>query len=154
MEKNIDKLDLQVLSFLLKDAKTPYTEIAKQLNVSGGTIHVRIKKLEALNVITGTTLCVDYGKLGFSLTAFLGIHLVDGKNHDEILKKLKDIPEVIEIHYTTGKFYLFAKIICKDSYHLKKVLINGINRINGIEKTETMISLGETKIPPVELLKN
>jgi Lrp/AsnC family transcriptional regulator for asnA, asnC and gidA len=68
----IDNLDIQILSILMKNATTPYTEIAKELIVSGGTIHVRMKKLEEMGVIKGASLEVNPQKLGYDVTAFPG----------------------------------------------------------------------------------
>ena len=77
MSKNyeIDNVDLKILNILMQDAKIPYTEVAKKVFVSGGTVHVRMKKLEEMGVVSGTTLKMDYSKLGFDVTCFMGIYL-------------------------------------------------------------------------------
>lgn len=153
MEKydSVDELDLLIIALLMKDAKTPYSEIGNKLNVSGGTIHVRIKKLENLGVIKGSTLNIDYAKLGFNLIAFLGIQLTEGKLHEEVVKKLNEIPEIVELHYTTGTYNMFAKIICLNSEHLSQILIEKITSIDGIARTETTISLKGSLNSPMNL---
>jgi|AntAceMinimDraft_17_1070374.scaffolds.fasta_scaffold21879_2 Lrp/AsnC family transcriptional regulator for asnA, asnC and gidA len=138
----IDKTDIEIMSILLKDAKSTYTEIGEQLNVSVGTIHVRIKKLEALNIIKGFTLDVDMSRLGLDLVAFIGF-TIDGKSYKKIVERLKSIKEIVELSHTTGNYHMFAKVICKDTKQLKNLLLNKINAIDGIEKTETSISLEE-----------
>jgi len=77
MSKNleIDNIDLKILALLSEDAKIPYTEIAKKVYVSGGTVHVRMRKMEEMGIVRGTTLNMDYSKLGYDITAFLGIYL-------------------------------------------------------------------------------
>ncbi len=72
---DLDNLDIQILSILMNDASIPYTEIAKKLIVSGGTIHVRMKKMEELGIIRGSNLIINPQKVGFDITAFLGIYL-------------------------------------------------------------------------------
>ena len=139
-DNKIDETDIGIISMLLKDAKSTYTEIGEQLNVSVGTVHVRIKKLEALNIIRGFTLDVDMSKLGLDLVAFIGF-TIDGKSYKKIIEKLKNIKEIVELSHTTGNYHMFAKVICKDTKHLKNVLLNKINAIDGIKKTETSISL-------------
>ena len=62
---DLDQLDRQILAILMENAKIPYTEIAKQLFVSGGTIHVRMKKLEEAGIVNGYQLKVDHNKLGY-----------------------------------------------------------------------------------------
>ena len=140
----IDNLDIQILSILMKNATTPYTEIAKELIVSGGTIHVRMKKLEELGVIKGASLEVDPQKLGFDITTFLGIYLEKGSQYHEAVKQLKAINEIVELHYTTGEWSIFAKIVCHDTTHLREVLNERIQSVPGIQRTETFISLEES----------
>jgi Lrp/AsnC family transcriptional regulator for asnA, asnC and gidA len=140
----IDNLDIQILSILMKNATTPYTEIAKELIVSGGTIHVRMKKLEEMGVIKGASLEVDPQKLGYDITAFLGIFLEKGSQYNEAVKQLKTVPEIVELHYTTGSYSIFAKIVCHDTTHLREVLNEQIQSVKGIQRTETFISLEES----------
>ena len=90
--------------------------------MSGGTVHVRMRKMEEMGIVKGTTLSMDYSKLGWDLTAFLGIYLERNSLYDEVCAKLKDVPEVVKVHYTTGDYSIFAKIHCKDTKHLRDVL--------------------------------
>ncbi|ELR68972.1 Transcriptional regulator AsnC [Fulvivirga imtechensis AK7] len=140
----IDNIDLKILEILLKNAKKPYTEVAKQVFVSGGTVHVRMKKLEDMGIVEGTTLKLDYSKLGYDITAFIGIFLSKSALYDEVIAELKQIPEIINVHYTTGNYSMFAKIHCKDTQHLKDLLHDKIQRVEGIVRTDTMISLEES----------
>ncbi len=140
----IDNLDIQILSILMKNATTPYTEIAKELIVSGGTIHVRMKKLEEMGVIKGASLEVDPQKLGYDITAFLGIFLEKGSQYNDAVKQLKTIKEIVELHYCTGGYSIFAKIVCHDTTHLREVLNEQIQSVKGIQRTETFISLEES----------
>lgn len=146
MSKNyeIDNVDLKILDLLMDDAKIPYTEIAKKVFVSGGTVHVRMKKLEEMGVVTGTTLNMDYSKLGYDVTCFLGIYLQKSSLYDEVVEKLKGVPEIVKIHYTTGNYNIFLKIHCRDTRHLREVLHDKIQKVEGIERTETFISLEES----------
>lgn len=140
----IDNVDLKILEILMQDAKKPYTEVAKKAFVSGGTVHVRMGKLEEAGVVEKVTLKVNYAKLGYDITAFIGIFLQKSALYDQVLLKLKEIREVVSIHYTTGNYSMFVKIHCKDTSHLKEVLHDKIQQIEGIERTETMISLEES----------
>ena len=151
---DIDMLDRQILSVLMKDAKTPYTDIAKQLFVSGGTIHVRMKKLEQLGIVQGANLVVDYSKLGYDISAFLGIYLDKSSMYDQVAEALHAIPEIVGAHYTTGLYNIFAKIVCRDTKHLRKVLNDKIQNINGIQRTETFISLHENINRPIQVIKD
>ena len=147
----LDKLDKQILSMLKKDATIPYTEIAKELVISAGTIHVRMKKLIELGVVLGSHLEINPTKVGFDVCAFLGIFLEKGSEYNDAVIRLKKVPEVVELHYTTGVYSMFAKIVCRDTQHLREVLNEHIQTIKGVQRTETFISLEESIKRQVEI---
>ncbi len=146
-----DNLDLQILSILSTDAKMPYTEIGKKLFVSGGTVHVRMRKMEEAGVVYGSQLNIDYTKLGYDITAFLGIYLKSSNLYMKAVEDLKNITEIVGVHYTTGNYSLFVKILCKDTNHLREILHDKIQQIDGIQRTETFISLEEPINRPIML---
>ena len=140
----LDNTDLRIISMMLEDAKTSYAEIGKELHVSGGTVHVRLKKLSEMGVITGSKLKVDFSKLGFDVIAFVGIFLEKSQFYSNVITDLKEIPEVISAHYTTGNYSIFTQILCRDTDHLREVLSSKVQQIEGIQRTETFISLEES----------
>ncbi len=146
MAKNyeIDNIDLKILEILMQDSKKPFTEVAKKVNVSQGTVHVRMNKMEEAEIVEKNTLKINYAKLGYDITAFIGIYLEKSALYDQVLTKLKEIPEITNIHYTTGNYSMFIKIHCKDTNHLKIVLHDKMQQVEGIDRTETMISLEES----------
>ena len=148
----IDKLDLQILDALMHDAAQPYTELAKKLYVSGGTIHVRMRKLNEMGIVKSSSLQIDYEALGYDISAFLGIYLDKSSLYDDVSSQLKAIPEIVSAHYTTGQYSIFAKIVCRDTNHLRDVLHDKIQKIQGIQRTETFISLQESINRPVDIL--
>jgi Lrp/AsnC family transcriptional regulator for asnA, asnC and gidA len=128
----------------MQDAKRPYTEVAKKVNVSQGTVHGRMNKMEDAGILDKTTLRINYAKLGYDITAFIGIYLEKSALYDSVLSKLRSIPEITNIHYTTGNYSMFIKIHCRDTNHLKEVLHDKMQQVEGIDRTETMISLEES----------
>lgn len=139
-----DNTDRRILDILVNDAKKPYTEVARLVHVSQGTVHVRMNKLMDAGVVERTTLKINYARLGYDITAFIGIYLEKSALYDKVLEKLKHIPEITSIHYTTGNYSMFVKIHCRDTNHLKEVLHDRMQQVAGIERTETMISLEES----------
>lgn len=125
----------------MEDAVVPYTEIAKKLDVSAGTIHVRMKKLIELGVVVGSQLIINPSVIGYDICAFIGIFLDKGSAYQEARKKMEAIPEIVELHYTTGVYSIFAKLLCRDTNHLREVLNEKIQPIEGIQRTETFITL-------------
>lgn len=140
----IDKTDLKILEILMQDAKRPFTEVAKKAFVSGGTVHVRMNKMEEAGIVEKTTLKLNYARLGYDITAFIGIYLEKSALYDQVLAELKGIPEITSIHYTTGNYSMFVRIHCRDTNHLRLVLHDKMQQVSGIERTETMISLEES----------
>jgi Lrp/AsnC family transcriptional regulator, regulator for asnA, asnC and gidA len=141
---NIDKLDLQIIQHLMQDANISYADLGKKLFVSAGTVHVRIKKLQDNGIVTGTRMHVDLKKLGYDVIAFIGIYLEKSSLYDVVAKDLKKIPEIVRMNYTTGNYSIFAEIVCRDIGQLRKVLHDELQKIKGIERTETFISLEES----------
>ncbi|HCL84574.1 MAG TPA: transcriptional regulator AsnC [Chitinophagaceae bacterium] len=141
---NLDKLDLQIIHEMMENAEISYADLGKKLFVSGGTIHVRIKKLQELGIVKGTRLNVNLKSLGFDVIAFIGIYLEKSSLYDSVAKDLRKIPEIVRLNYTTGNYSMFAEIVCKDINQLRFVLHDELQKIKGIERTETFISLDES----------
>ncbi|MCX8021096.1 MAG: Lrp/AsnC ligand binding domain-containing protein [Chitinophagaceae bacterium] len=141
---NIDKTDLQILQYMMQDAGISYAELGKKLFVSAGTVHVRIKKMQEAGIITGTRFHVNFRKLGYDVVAFIGIYLKESSLYDAVARELQKIPEIVRLNYTTGNYSMFAEVICKDISQLRTVLHDQLQKIKGIERTETLISLEES----------
>jgi len=144
IDKSLDKLDLQIIQAMMDDAEVSYADLGKQFFVSGGTIHVRIKKLEELGIVQGKRLAVDLKVLGYDIIAFIGIYLEKSSMYDTVAQALKSIPHVVRVNYTTGNYSMFVEIVCKDIQQLRFVLHDELQKIKGIERTETLISLEES----------
>ena len=151
MAYQIDELDRTILDILLKDARTPYLEIARSCNVSGATVHLRIQKLEKLGIIKGSRLILDYKKLGLGVCAFLGIYLDKCNDFEPIFRHMEKIPEIVECHYATGVYAIFLKVHCRDTSHLRDLLIEKIQTIPYVRRTETFISLQQNFVREPEL---
>jgi Lrp/AsnC family transcriptional regulator for asnA, asnC and gidA len=137
----LDRTDRLILNSLMEDAKTTYTKIAQMIPVSDGTVHVRMKKMEQLGVVTGSRLIVDYSALGYDLTAYIGIYLEKGSVYKEVIAQLEKVPEIVEAHYITGAYSIFCKLICQNTEHLRTILNDQVQAIDGVRRTETFISL-------------
>jgi Lrp/AsnC family transcriptional regulator, regulator for asnA, asnC and gidA len=141
---NIDKLDLQIIQQLMNDASISYADLGKKFFVSAGTIHVRIKKLQEAGIIKGIRYEADLKKMGYDVIAFIGIYLEKSSLYDSVARDLKKIPEIVRMNYTTGNYSIFAEIVCRDIGQLRTILHDELQKIKGIERTETFISLEES----------
>lgn len=139
----IDGVDKEILRFLMEDARKPILEIARKIGISGAAIHQRLRKMEQNGLISGSKFVINPKVLGYSTMAFVGIYLDKAMRNPEAVRVLKEIPEVLECHYTTGNWSILAKILCKDNEHLMNVLNHKIQSIEGVSRTETFISLDQ-----------
>lgn len=139
----LDELDEKILQMISVDARIPFLEIARECNVSGAAIHQRIQKLTAQGVIKGSEFIIEPSKVGYHTCAYMGLFLKDANAYKGVIDALKQIPEIVECHYTTGKYAMYLKIYAKDNEHFLKVIHDKIQPIEGIASTETLISLGE-----------
>jgi hypothetical protein len=140
---HIDRTDQKILALLVKNARMPYLEIARECGVSGAAIHQRVKKLESNGVITGSRLLVKPQAIGLNICAFISISLSEANKYNEVVSYLKKIPEIVECHFVTGQYSIIVKIYCFDNDHLMQVILNTIQKIPYIQATATMISLNE-----------
>ena len=139
----LDETDHKILDLLIDNTRIPFTDIAKKLEISAGTIHVRVKKMEEAGIITGSSLQVDYQKLGYSFIAYVGVFIFKTSQTQFVLERISEIPFVTVAHVTTGKFNIFCKIRAKDTSHAKDIIYQ-IDDIEGVSMTETMISMEES----------
>lgn len=137
----IDGIDKVILKTLMQDARSPILTIAKITGISGAAVHQRLKKLEKGEVISGSQIIINPKILGFKTVAFIGVFLDKAMRNPEAVNQLKNIPEVIECHYTTGNWSIFVKLLCKDNEHLMELLNKKIQSVEGVSRTETFISL-------------
>lgn len=142
-ELHIDGIDKIILRHLTEDARTPILKISREIGISGAAIHQRLNKLEEAGLFNGSKFILNSKTLGYNTLAFIGIYLSSSDQYKSVLRKLKDIPEVIESHYTTGNYGIFIKVLSKDNEHLMELLSKQIQAIEGVSRTETFISLDQ-----------
>ena len=151
--QKLDKLDKQILRMIAEDARVPFLEVARACNVSGAAIHQRIQKLNSLGIIKGSKFIIDPEKIGYETCAFIGLNLRNPENFDSVVKRLKDIPEVVECHYTTGDFDLFIKIYAINNHHLLNIIHDKLQPL-GLSRSETIISFNSAisrQLPVVDI---
>ena len=151
--QKLDKLDKQILRMIAEDARVPFLEVARACNVSGAAIHQRIQKLNSLGIIKGSKFIIDPEKIGYETCAFIGLNLRNPENFDSVVKRLKDIPEVVECHYTTGDFDLFIKIYALNNHHLLNIINDKLQPL-GLSRSETIISFNSAisrQLPVVDI---
>ncbi len=142
---HLDSLDKRILNILVKDARVPFLEVARQCGVSGAAIHQRVQKMIEEKVISGSQFNINPKGINYHTCAFVGVqvNLTHKTTHQEVFQQIKEIPEVVECHHITGKYSLLLKIYTHSNEHLKKILVEKIQSILEVTGTETFISLEE-----------
>ena len=139
MNYKLDNLDRQILTRIAEDARIPFLEVARLCDVSGAAIHQRIQKLTSLGVLKGSQFVIDPEKVGYETCAYIGLNLKDPEKFDDVMEKLKKIPEVVECHYTTGNFDMFIKIYAVNNHHLLTIIHDKLQPL-GLASSQTLIS--------------
>jgi len=137
--QKLDRLDRQILDLIAEDARIPFLEVARACNVSGAAIHQRIQKLTSLGVIKGSQFVIDPEKIGYETCAYIGLNLRNPETFDEVVEKLRLIPEVVECHYTTGNYDLFIKVYAINNHHLLNFVHDKLQPL-GLARSESIIS--------------
>ena len=140
----LDATDRKILRYLIKNARTPFLEIARECGISGAAIHQRIRKLEDMGIIQGSRLVVAPKSLGFDVCAFISIRVNDITRQQDTVEQLKHIPEIVECHYITGSYNLMVKLYCIDNEHLMRTIFDKILHVQGVSSTQTYMSLNES----------
>jgi Lrp/AsnC family transcriptional regulator for asnA, asnC and gidA len=150
---NLDNLDKKILRMIAEDARVPFLEVARACNVSGAAIHQRIQKLTNLGVLQVSQFLISPEKIGYETCAYIGLNLKHPESFDTVVKALKEIPEVVECHYTTGDYDMFIKIYAHNNHDLLNIIHDKLQPL-GLSRSETIISFGsafERQLPIVEL---
>ncbi len=154
--QKLDKLDKQILKMIADDARVAFLEVARACNVSGAAIHQRIQRLTNMGVLKGSEFIIDPEKIGYETCAFIGLNLKEPESFDGVVEKLKEMPEVVECHYTTGNYDLFIKVYAKNNHHLLTIIHDKLQPL-GLSSSQTLISFHsafEHQLPVVDLLDN
>ena len=136
-----DKLDLNIIKALQNNSRKPFLEIARELNISGGTVHARLSKLEKVGVIKGYSLILDEKKVGLGICCLVGITLKSTYEYKKVLEQLKAHREIVDAWYTTGTFSLILKVLSEDMDSFHHFLLEKLQKIKAIQSTETFMIL-------------
>jgi len=144
LHSRLDQIDLHILNIITKNARIPFKDVAAEVGVSRAAVHQRVNRMIDLQVIVGSGYFVDPKKVNYKTCTYVGIFLEKGSLYVNVVENLKMIPEIVECHYTTGKYAIFIKVYARDNAHLKEILSDKVQKIPGISSTETILSLEET----------
>lgn len=149
--RNLDQLDKKILRLIADDARTPFLEVARECNVSGAAIHQRIQKLVNLGVIKGSQFLLAPEKIGYETCAFIGLNLQKPETFKKAIEALRNIPEVVECHITSGEYDLFLKVYGYNNQHLMEVIHDKIQKL-GLARSISFISYEQVFSRPLPIV--
>lgn len=138
----MDDFDKEILKQLELDGRNAFSNIANELGISNTMVHQRVQKMIQKGIIEGIKPALNEKKMGYDWGTFTGLTLHKDHNSEKIIECLKEIPEVTECYYITGKYTLFIRIVAKSHEHLRDILYNHIDNIPGVKSTESIVELG------------
>jgi Lrp/AsnC family transcriptional regulator, regulator for asnA, asnC and gidA len=144
LRSSLDEIDLKILDIITQNARIPFKDVAREVGISRAAVHQRVNRMIEMEVIIGSGYHINPNKVDFKTCSYIGIYLEKGDLFAEVVEKLRLIPEIVECHYTTGQYAIFVKVYAKDNEHLKNILNSQVQKIKGIARTETFISLEQT----------
>ena len=140
--KKVDLLDLKILQIITMDARVPFKDVAEACGVSRAAIHQRVMRLTEAGVITGSGYNVFAKQIGYSTCTYVGIKLERGAMYKGVAAELEKIREIVECHFTTGKYDIFIKLYAHNNSHLLQIIHDKLQNLVSV-RTESLISFKE-----------
>jgi Lrp/AsnC family transcriptional regulator, leucine-responsive regulatory protein len=142
---SLDAVDRQLLALLSADARTSQRRLSRELRMSPPAIGERVARLERLGVIRGYTVAIDWSALGYT-TCYLAVSAMQGAEQGPVMAALHQLPEVEEVIVITGSLDMLARVRVKDHAHLRRLLLEHVWQLDGVQRTETFLSLAEMPV--------
>ncbi|MFC5277976.1 Lrp/AsnC family transcriptional regulator [Halorubrum rubrum] len=137
----LDDTDRAILRILQEDARTPFSEIARRIDMSSATVHDRVGRMEDAGVIEGYHASVNPKAVGYGVSALVGLRVEQGREEDA-LERLREIEGVREIHLTTGEWDVILRVVAEDTDRLRDLMFDRVANMDGFSRSQTMIILG------------
>jgi len=147
----VDDTDRRLLAALVRDARTSYADLARQVGLSAQSVHERVRKLEREGVLRGSIADVDPRAVGLGVSALVGLHQREGVDADEIVSALRDVPEVEDCWFVAGDEAFVLKVRVADLDDLDRTL-RVLRHVPGVTRTRTTVVLstsfeGRRRVP-------
>ncbi|RLM57445.1 Lrp/AsnC family transcriptional regulator [Halobellus sp. Atlit-31R] len=136
----LDETDREILRILQSDARTPFSEIARQIEMSSATVHDRVSRMEDAGVIEGYHAKIDPRSVGLGTSALVGLRVEQG-NENDALERLRELDGVQEIHLTTGEWDVVLRVYAEDTDALRELMFENVAKIEGFSRSQTMVIL-------------
>jgi Lrp/AsnC family transcriptional regulator for asnA, asnC and gidA len=139
----LDDTDRDILRILQEDARTPFSEIARRIEMSSATVHDRVSRMKEAGVIEGYHAKVDPQAVGLGASAFVGLQVEQGRDDavEGFVDHLRDVDGVQEVHLTTGDWDVLVRVVAEDTDGLRELLFDNVATVEGFGRSYTMVVL-------------
>lgn len=137
----LDETDREILRALQRDARTPFSEIARQIDMSSATVHDRVKRMEEAGVIRGYHADVDPQAVGLGVSAVVGLRVEQGRE-EEAIDRLREVDGVQEVMLTTGEWDVLMRVYAPTTDDLRELMFERVAQMEGFSRSQTMVVLG------------
>jgi Lrp/AsnC family transcriptional regulator, leucine-responsive regulatory protein len=141
----VDESDLALLRALAQDARQSQRALARTIEMSAPAVADRLARLERAGVIRGYRVDIDWAALGYPVVVYLAVTAGPGMDLSEIIKAISALPEAQDMSVVTGGMDLLVRLRVRDHAHLRELLLTQIFKINGVQRTETFLSLADVE---------
>jgi Lrp/AsnC family leucine-responsive transcriptional regulator len=141
----VDDFDLALLRELASDARQSQRSLARAIEMSAPAVADRLARLERGGVIRGYRVDIDWAALGYPVVVYVAVTASAGMDLSEIIKAISSLPEIEDMSVVTGGLDLLARFRVRDHAHLRELLLTEIFTINGVQRTETFLSLADVE---------
>lgn len=138
---DLDETDRAILRLLQSDARIPFSEIAREIEMSSATVHDRVKRMEEAGVIRGYHADIDPKAVGYGITAIVGLRVEQGRE-EEALDRLAELDGVQELDLTTGEWDIVMRVYAENTEALRELMFDRIAEMEGFSRSQTMVVLG------------
>lgn len=140
LKNQLDATDRRILQELTGDARQPFSRLAEKLGVSNSLVHQRVKKLKEEGILGEPSFRLDPEALGYETCAFVQIRIREPRFMKDVVEKLAAVREIVECANIAGRFAIIVKIYAANNSHLRDIVYEGIQNIDGVEETNTVVS--------------
>ena len=147
----MDDIDRALLGALATDARRSYADLARQVGLSAPSVHERVRKLEREGVLRGSTADIEPKAIGLGVSALVGLQQREGGEADEIVARLREVPEIEDCWFVAGDEAFLVKVRVADLDDLDRTL-RVLRHVPGVTRTRTTVVLstsfeGRRRVP-------
>lgn len=135
----LDETDLKIMVALRKDGRVAFAQIAEQLSVSPGMIRQRYSRLVEQGYLKVVAITNPL-RMGFKTMAMIGIR-AEGSKLLDVADKISKLDEVIYMTISSGRFDIFAEVVCRDHEELLRFITEKLSMIDGVRESESFMHL-------------